>query len=181
MTRTTPGDNVETLVNVAAPYDATRLQNWQISEAAEENMPTPRRWQEKLGLVADEIIPMGRLGCVSCGDCVRDHLNYVGCSMRWCCKELRNGPCGGSRSDGSCEARPELPCIWNKVYLGTLAMGDDSRKFADLLIPPRDWSLDRTNALVNRFAGLDNLAKRVVRQHPRKQDKEGNKIHADHR
>ncbi len=44
------------------PYDATQLQNWQISQAAEENMPTPQEWQEKLGLGRDEIIPIGRLG-----------------------------------------------------------------------------------------------------------------------
>ncbi len=31
------------------PYDATQMQDWQISEAAEENMPTPQEWQERLG------------------------------------------------------------------------------------------------------------------------------------
>ncbi|HVO80078.1 MAG TPA: methylenetetrahydrofolate reductase C-terminal domain-containing protein [Terriglobales bacterium] len=101
------------------------------------------------------------LGCVSCGDCLQDHLNYAGCSMSRCYKELRNGPCGGSRPDGSCEARPDLPCVWNQIYLGTLAVGDDPAKFARILIPPRDWSLDRSNALANRFAGLDNLSKRI--------------------
>jgi methylenetetrahydrofolate reductase (NADH) len=101
------------------------------------------------------------LGCVSCGDCLQDHLNYSGCSMRWCYKELRNGPCGGSRVDGSCEARPERPCIWNQVYLGTLAMGEDPARFGHILVPPRDWSLDGTNSLANRFAGLDNFSKRV--------------------
>jgi methylenetetrahydrofolate reductase (NADPH) len=100
------------------------------------------------------------LGCVSCGDCIQEHVNYAGCTMRWCYKELRNGPCGGSRLDGSCEARPELPCIWNLVYLSTLAMGDDPAKFAHTLIPPRDWCLDKSNALVNRLAGLDNAGKR---------------------
>jgi methylenetetrahydrofolate reductase (NADPH) len=106
------------------------------------------------------------LGCVSCGDCLQDHLNYAGCSMRWCYKELRNGPCGGSRVDGSCEARPDRPCIWNQVYLGTLATGEDPARFARTLVPPRDWSLDRTNALANRFAGLDNLGKRIdLRSH----------------
>jgi methylenetetrahydrofolate dehydrogenase (NADP+)/methenyltetrahydrofolate cyclohydrolase/formyltetrahydrofolate synthetase len=42
-------------------YDATKLKDWQISEAAEENMPTPEEWREKLGLQKDEIIPFGRL------------------------------------------------------------------------------------------------------------------------
>ena len=42
-------------------YDAVKMQDWQISEAAEQNMPTPEEWQEKLGLEKDEILPMGRL------------------------------------------------------------------------------------------------------------------------
>lgn len=113
------------------------------------------------------------LGCVSCGDCIQDHLNYAGCSMRWCYKELRNGPCGGSRIDGSCEARPELPCIWNLIYLATLAVGDDPKKFARTLVPPRDWCLDRTNALANRFAGLDNLCKRIDFQKPNTNTQKG--------
>lgn len=43
------------------PYDATQLKDWQISELAEQNMPTPEEWREKLGLQKDEILPMGRL------------------------------------------------------------------------------------------------------------------------
>jgi len=42
-------------------YDATKMQDWQISEAAEPGMPSPREWQGKLGLQEDEMIPMGRL------------------------------------------------------------------------------------------------------------------------
>jgi methylenetetrahydrofolate dehydrogenase (NADP+)/methenyltetrahydrofolate cyclohydrolase/formyltetrahydrofolate synthetase len=42
-------------------YDATKMKDWQISEAAEENMPTPDGWREKLNLQKDEIIPYGRL------------------------------------------------------------------------------------------------------------------------
>ena len=47
------------------------------------------------------------------------------------------------------------------LILRTLALGDDPHKFAHVLIPPRDWCLDRTNSLANRFAGLDNLCKRI--------------------
>ncbi len=42
-------------------YNAVEMKDWQISEAAEKNMPTPWDWQEKLGLQKDEILPMGRL------------------------------------------------------------------------------------------------------------------------
>jgi methylenetetrahydrofolate dehydrogenase (NADP+) / methenyltetrahydrofolate cyclohydrolase / formyltetrahydrofolate synthetase len=43
------------------PYDAVKMKDWEISEAAEKNMPTPEEWREKLGLKKDEILPMGRL------------------------------------------------------------------------------------------------------------------------
>ncbi len=42
-------------------YDATKMADWQISEAAEVNMPTPEQWREKLGLEKNEMLPMGRL------------------------------------------------------------------------------------------------------------------------
>ena len=42
-------------------YDATKMKDWQISEAAEKNMPTPEDWVDKLGLKKEEIIPFGRL------------------------------------------------------------------------------------------------------------------------
>ena len=42
-------------------YDATKLKDWQIAEAAEGNMPTTDEWREKLNLQKDEIIPYGRL------------------------------------------------------------------------------------------------------------------------
>ncbi len=42
-------------------YDATKMQDWQISEAAEVNMPTPDEWREKLNLQKDEVLPYGRI------------------------------------------------------------------------------------------------------------------------
>jgi len=42
-------------------YDATKMKDWQIAEAAEENMPTPDEWREKLNLQKNEIVPFGKL------------------------------------------------------------------------------------------------------------------------
>jgi len=42
-------------------YDAVKMKDWQISEAAEKNMPSPEEWREKMGLKEDEIMPYGRL------------------------------------------------------------------------------------------------------------------------
>ncbi|HUL30747.1 MAG TPA: formate--tetrahydrofolate ligase [Thermodesulfobacteriota bacterium] len=41
--------------------DPRKLQDWQIAEIAEENMPTVDRAQEMLGLKKEEVIPMGKL------------------------------------------------------------------------------------------------------------------------
>ena len=43
------------------PYDPIRMENWQIAEAAEEKMPTPEMWRQRLGLEPDEVLPVGRL------------------------------------------------------------------------------------------------------------------------
>ncbi|MFW6237068.1 MAG: formate--tetrahydrofolate ligase [Desulfosudaceae bacterium] len=45
-------------------FDAVNMEDWQISEEAEKNMPTPDDWQEKLGLQKEEMLPMGRLSKV---------------------------------------------------------------------------------------------------------------------
>jgi len=42
-------------------YNAIEMKDWQIAEAAEENMPSPEEWREKLGLEKDELIPYGRI------------------------------------------------------------------------------------------------------------------------
>ena len=42
-------------------YNAVEMKDWQISEEAEKNMPTPDDWREKLGLEKEEVLAMGRL------------------------------------------------------------------------------------------------------------------------
>ncbi|MBN1932584.1 MAG: formate--tetrahydrofolate ligase [Desulfobacterales bacterium] len=42
-------------------YNPLEMADWQISEAAEEKMPTPDEWQNKMGLKNGEVLPMGRL------------------------------------------------------------------------------------------------------------------------
>lgn len=43
-------------------YDATKMADWQISEAAEQQMKSVFQLQEEMGLTRDEIIPVGRIG-----------------------------------------------------------------------------------------------------------------------
>ena len=42
-------------------YDATKMEDWQISEAAEKNMPSTEEWRERLSLEKDEILAYGRI------------------------------------------------------------------------------------------------------------------------
>jgi methylenetetrahydrofolate dehydrogenase (NADP+) / methenyltetrahydrofolate cyclohydrolase / formyltetrahydrofolate synthetase len=43
------------------PYDAVKMKDWQISEAAEKKMPASEEWREKMGLKKDELMSYGRL------------------------------------------------------------------------------------------------------------------------
>jgi hypothetical protein len=55
--------------------------------------------------------------CRMCGQCVLSSTG-MSCPMN-CPKTLRNGPCGGVRSDGNCEVKPEMRCVWVEAYKGS--------------------------------------------------------------
>jgi methylenetetrahydrofolate dehydrogenase (NADP+)/methenyltetrahydrofolate cyclohydrolase/formyltetrahydrofolate synthetase len=42
-------------------YDVSKMADWQIAEAAEEHMPTPEQWRERLGLQRDEVLAYGKV------------------------------------------------------------------------------------------------------------------------
>ena len=44
------------------PYDATKMADWQISEAAEGRMKSIFQLADEMGLRKDEVIPSGRIG-----------------------------------------------------------------------------------------------------------------------
>jgi len=55
--------------------------------------------------------------CRMCGQCVLSSTG-MSCPMN-CPKNLRNGPCGGVRSDGGCEVRPDMKCVWYEAVAGS--------------------------------------------------------------
>ena len=57
-------------------YDATKMKDWEIAEAAEQNMPTPEEWQKRLELQKDEVIPYGRISNL-------DFLKIIDCSCNF--------------------------------------------------------------------------------------------------
>jgi hypothetical protein len=54
--------------------------------------------------------------CRMCGQCILSSTG-MSCPMN-CPKNLRNGPCGGVRSDGHCEVHPEMKCVWVDAVAG---------------------------------------------------------------
>jgi hypothetical protein len=70
--------------------------------------------------------------CRMCGDCVLSKTG-MSCPMN-CPKALRNGPCGGVRTDGNCEVYPDMPCVWAQAYEGSRSMREGG-SIADVLPP----------------------------------------------
>lgn len=87
--------------------------------------------------------------CQDCGQCVLSH-NAFTCCMR-CPKEIRNGPCGGTKADGHCEVYPERLCIWWLIYERAKKL-DRVHKLKKYHIPV-DRRLEHTSAWMNMFAG----------------------------
>src|ERR1700736_923125 len=54
--------------------------------------------------------------CQMCGQCVLSSTG-MSCPMN-CPKGLRNGPCGGVRTNGYCEVKPDMKCVWVQAYQG---------------------------------------------------------------
>ncbi len=61
--------------------------------------------------------------CQMCGQCALSSTG-MSCPMN-CPKTLRNGPCGGVRSNGNCEIKPDMACVWVKAWEGSSRMKED--------------------------------------------------------
>lgn len=53
--------------------------------------------------------------CRLCGECVLGRTGGI-CPNARCAKKVQNGPCGGTRSDGTCEVSTDQPCAWFLIY-----------------------------------------------------------------
>jgi methylenetetrahydrofolate reductase (NADPH) len=86
----------------------------------------PLRWMgsrraERL-LVPLEAASKGLLfDCTMCGQCVL-HDTGMACPTN-CAKQMRNGPCGGVRADGTCEVNPDMRCVWIEALEGRARIG----------------------------------------------------------
>jgi hypothetical protein len=100
-------------------------------------------------LLAENACKKPVFDCRTCGQCILTTTAFT-CPMR-CPKQMRNGPCGGTRPDGHCEVYPERHCIWWLIYTRSKKLG----RYGKLkkLQPPVNRRLQDTSAWVNMMAG----------------------------
>jgi methylenetetrahydrofolate reductase (NADPH) len=101
----------------------------------------------RLLLFFEDIAKVPLFRCQHCGECILSSTAFI-CSQN-CPKRLRNGPCGGTREDGSCEVFPDRKCVWYKIYYRSKLLHRVSLLYGIKRI--HNWSLERTSAWLNVF------------------------------
>jgi 5,10-methylenetetrahydrofolate reductase len=76
---------------------------------------------ERLLLPVERGIKQILFDCKMCGQCVLSSTGMA-CPTN-CAKQMRNGPCGGVRPDGSCETDPGMRCVWLEAGDGRKRIG----------------------------------------------------------
>jgi len=71
--------------------------------------------------------------CRMCGQCVLSSTGMA-CPTN-CAKQMRNGPCGGVRADGTCEVIPNMRCVWVEAAAGRKNMAQGNPVNAPMLAP----------------------------------------------
>ncbi len=106
------------------------------------------RWLRLPERLSKEIV----FDCRMCGQCIL-HSTGMTCPMT-CPKELRNGPCGGVRSDGRCEVDGVGKCVWVDAYQRSRNMN----RFGDNIVeiqPPVNRQLLGSSAWINMLNQQD--------------------------
>ena len=98
---------------------------------------------DKPFLVFEKMTKGFLLDSQSCGQCVVGSTG-LSCPMN-CPKQLRNGPCGGVRMDGTCEVDPDMECVWVMAWEGNKQMREKEYPI-QFVQPPVDNRLRGTSA-----------------------------------
>lgn len=105
-----------------------------------------RRFSRVL-LFLEGIIKVPLFRCQHCGECVLSSTAFI-CSQN-CPKRMRNGPCGGTSEDGSCEVFPNRKCTWYRIYFRSKLLHRVSLLYRMNSI--HNWNLEGTSAWLNVF------------------------------
>ena len=80
----------------------------------------PRR-AERLLLPIESVAKRLLVDCKMCGQCALSSTGMA-CPTN-CAKQMRNGPCGGVRADGTCEVNTAMRCVWIEAIEGQKRIG----------------------------------------------------------
>ena len=108
-------------------------------------MKSGERKLSRFVLLFEDIIKVPLFGCQRCGECILSSTAFI-CSQK-CPKRLRNGPCGGTGEDGSCEVFPERKCVWYKIYYRSKFLSRMSLLYKINKI--HNWNLESTATWLN--------------------------------
>jgi hypothetical protein len=100
-------------------------------------------------LFFEDLVKVPFFRCQQCGECILSSTAFI-CSQN-CPKRLRNGPCGGTREDGSCEVFPDRKCVWFRIHARSRLLHRVSLLYRVNGI--HNWNLEKTSAWLNVFKG----------------------------
>ena len=106
--------------------------------------PRERKFSRVL-LFLEDVIKVPLFRCQHCGECILSSTAFICCQN--CPKRMRNGPCGGTGEDGSCEVFPDRKCVWYRIYYRSQRLHRISLLFK--LNPIHNWGLEGTSAWLN--------------------------------
>jgi hypothetical protein len=108
--------------------------------------PGERKFSRFL-LFFEDLVKVPLFRCQHCGECILSSTAFI-CSQN-CPKRLRNGPCGGTGEDGSCEVYPEKKCVWYRIYYRSTLLHRISLLYKFNVV--HNWSLEKSSAWLNVF------------------------------
>lgn len=107
---------------------------------------------EKPFAATEKVVKGVLFDCQMCGQCALSSTG-MSCPMN-CPKNLRNGPCGGVRSNGHCEVLPDMKCVWVAAWEGSQRMSDNQA--IQIVQHPVDYQLKNKSSWL-RVAQQKNL------------------------
>jgi methylenetetrahydrofolate reductase (NADH) len=87
--------------------------------------------------------------CRMCGQCVLSSTGMA-CPTN-CAKQMRNGPCGGVRADGTCEVDRTMRCVWVEATDGRKKIAGNAADAA--MLAPIDHRLENRSSWMRVIAG----------------------------
>ena len=137
----------EKQVSISQPRMKSDKASWPRNGEAMSKRPIAARERRfsRVLLFFEDIVKVPLLKCQHCGECILSSTAFI-CSQN-CPKRMRNGPCGGTGDDGSCEVYPDRQCVWYRIYYRSRLLHRVSLLYK--INRMHNWSLEGTSSWLN--------------------------------